>query len=75
MGAAAAAASTSASFSCCMSCGLPLVLVLGGIVCDDDATCSLSPQSRSTKKAAENVQKMSSGLNIHKKISVCNFTS
>jgi hypothetical protein len=73
VGAAAAAASTSASFSCCMSCGLPLVL--GGIVCDDDATCSLSPQSRSTKKAAENVQKMSSGLNIHKKISVCNFTS
>ena len=38
VGAAAAAASTSASFSCCMSCGLPLVLVLGGIVCDDDAT-------------------------------------
>ena len=74
MGAVAAAASTSASFSCCMSCGLPLVL--GGIVCADDATstCS-SPQSRSTKKAAENVQKMSSGLNIHKKISVCNFTS
>lgn len=71
MGAVAAAASTSASFSCCMSCGLPLVL--GGIVCDDDATCS--PQNRSTKKAAENVQKMSSGLNIHKKISVCNFTS